>query len=58
MNKKGYIDPGTGGMIISGGIWPIIVAVFLFITGFFSRYLIKPIKKGVLSLWQKIKAKN
>ncbi len=39
-----YIDPGTGGMILSssGSIIGLILAV---IAGFFGKYLINPIKK-------------
>lgn len=53
-----YIDPGTGGMIISGGIWPFIVAAFAAVAGFLLKYFFEPIKKGVKSLWARIKRKN
>ena len=53
-----YIDPGTGGMIISGGIWPFIAAVFAAIAGFLLKYFFEPIKRGFKSLWAKLKRKN
>ena len=53
LNKKGYIDPGTGGMIIGGAIWPFIVAVFAAIGGFFVKFFWKPIKRGLTGLWRK-----
>jgi len=48
-----YIDPGTGGMIISssGGIVGLIIAMIL---GFFSKRIIKPFKR----LWEKIKGRK
>jgi len=47
-----YIDPGTGGMIISssGGIIGLIIAMII---GFFSKHIFKPFKK----LWSKIRRK-
>lgn len=42
-NSSAYIDPGTGGMII-GSIWPVIVAFFAAIGGFFVKVFWKPIK--------------
>ncbi len=53
-----YIDPGTGGMIIGGGVWPFIVAMFAAIAGFSLKYFFKPIKRGVKSVWGRIKGKN
>lgn len=53
-----YIDPGTAGMIIGGGIWPFILAILAVIGGFFLKFFFKPIKKGVLSVWGKIKEKT
>jgi len=52
-----YIDPGTGGMVV-GSVWPFILGVFAAIGGFFLECFFKPIKKGVLKLWSKIKRKN
>jgi hypothetical protein len=53
-----YIDPGTGGMIIGGGLWPFILAVIVVISGFVIKFFFKPIKKGVLVVWGKIKRKD
>ena len=47
----GYIDPGTGGMII-GSIWPAIVALLAAAAAFFIGYF-KRIKKWFLGLWKK-----
>lgn len=52
-----YIDPGTGGMIIGGSIWPFVLVIFAAIGGFFLKFF-KPIKKRILESWQKIKRKN
>lgn len=46
LNKKGYIDPGTGGMIIGGTIWPFIVAIFAAIGAFLAKVFWEPIKKA------------
>ena len=51
-----YIDPGTGGMIVSS-IWPFILGILAAIGGFFIKYFFKPIKTGVLALWKRIKGK-
>ena len=53
-----YIDPGTGGMIIGGSIWPFILAVFAAIGGFFLKCFFKPIKKGVSFIWKKVRRKD
>ena len=53
-----YIDPGTGGMIVSQGIWPFIAAVFAAIMGFLLKYFFRPIKRGFKLLWAKIKRKD
>ena len=39
-----YIDPGTGGVLMST-IWPLIVAVFSAVIAFFVKWFWKPIKK-------------
>ena len=44
MNKKGYIGPGTGAIIL-GGLWPLIVTIFLTVLAFLIKYFWKPIKK-------------
>ena len=54
----GYIDPGTAGVIIGGTIWPFIVAIFTAIAGFIIKFFWKPIKHGVLKLFQKFKRKK
>ncbi|MFW9882253.1 MAG: hypothetical protein ACFFG0_55025 [Candidatus Thorarchaeota archaeon] len=54
-NTFAYIDPGTGGMIIGNSIWPFIIAIFAVIGGFFLKYFFKPIKRGVLVIWKRIK---
>lgn len=45
-----YIDPGTTGMIIGGGLWPFILAALAVVSGFFVKFFFRPIKKGVLKL--------
>jgi hypothetical protein len=55
-----YIDPGTGGMIISGlggAIWPIIAAFFAGVVGLFVKYF-SLIKRGLLSLWSRISGRR
>jgi hypothetical protein len=49
-----YIDPGTGGMIIGGSIWPFIVAIFAAVGGFFLKFF-KPVKEKVRSICRKRK---
>jgi hypothetical protein len=46
-----YIDPGTGGMIVTS-TWSIILTIFLIIGVFFMKIIFKPIKKAVLSIWK------
>ncbi|MBU4503005.1 MAG: hypothetical protein KKA79_10505 [Nanoarchaeota archaeon] len=46
LNKRGYIDPGTGGMVI-GSIWPVILAIFGAIVAFFIKWFYKPIKNMI-----------
>ena len=53
-----YIDPGTTGMIIGGSIWPFIVGILVAVGGFFLKYFFKPIKRGVVSLWKRVKRKD
>lgn len=38
-----YIDPSTGGVIISS-IWPLIVALFAAVGAFFVKWFWRPIK--------------
>lgn len=52
-----YIDPGTGGMIVSS-IWPFILGILAAIGGFFIKYFFKPIKRRATALWQRIKGKH
>ena len=52
-----YIDPGTGGMI-AGSVWPFVVGLLGIVGGFFVKFFFKPIKKGVLFTWEKIKGRN
>ena len=42
-NVFAYIDPGTGGIILNT-IWPLIIAVFVTIGAFFTKYFWSPIK--------------
>ena len=47
-----YIDPGTGGMIVSGvggAIWPLIVAFFAAAVGFVYKFF-GSIKAGFKSM--------
>lgn len=48
MNKRGYLDPGTGGYLVTS-IWPTIATIFAVIFSaigaFFIRFFINPIKK-------------
>ena len=53
-NAVAYIDPGTGGMI-AGSLWPFIVGILAAIGGFCVKYFYKPVKKGIIHVWQKIK---
>ena len=39
-NSLAYIDPGTAGMVIGGGLWPLIVALLAAVSGFFLKFLI------------------
>ncbi len=52
MNKKGYIDPGTGGMLV-GSIWPMILTVLAAIGGFFAKWFYKPVKNWLLKFKKK-----
>jgi hypothetical protein len=45
-----YIDPGTGGMIIGGSLWPLIVAG-LAAAGGFILGLFKPVRSWLSSLF-------
>ena len=51
MNKKGYIDPGTGGMVV-GSVWPMVLLILGAIGGFFVKWFYKPIK-NTLSQFKK-----
>ncbi len=48
MNKRGYIDPGTGGYLVTS-IWPTVLTflaiMFSAIGAFLVKYFITPIKK-------------
>jgi hypothetical protein len=52
LGKRGYIDPGTTGVIIGGAIWPFIVAVLAAVGGFLVKVFWNPIK-GFFSRWRK-----
>ncbi|PIN73860.1 hypothetical protein COV20_01970 [Candidatus Woesearchaeota archaeon CG10_big_fil_rev_8_21_14_0_10_45_16] len=54
VSAAAYIDPGTGGMI-TGSLWPVIVGIVTAVGGFCARYFYRPVKKRVISLWQKIR---
>lgn len=43
MNKKGYLDPGTGSAIV-GSLWPMVLAIFSAIGIFLTKIFWKPIK--------------
>ena len=49
-----YIDPGTAGIVVSS-VWPAIVRFFSVIGAFLVRVFFNPIKRGMKSLWQKIR---
>jgi len=42
-----YLDPGTGGAIL-GSLWPLLIALFMSIGAFLTKYFWKPIK-GIFS---------
>lgn len=50
MNKRGYLDPGTGGYLVTS-IWPTIATFFAVIFAavgtFFVKFFINPIKRFV-----------
>jgi len=50
-----YIDPGTGGMIIGGGIWPLIVGAATAVLAFFIKFFYNPIKNGLARTWKRLK---
>lgn len=52
MNKKGYIDPGTGGMVV-GSVWPAVLMVLGVIGGFFVKWFYKPFKNTFFKLRKK-----
>lgn len=48
-DASAYIDPGTGGMIVSGiggAIWPLIAAFFAAVTGIIIKFF-KPIRNMI-----------
>ncbi|MEM3154145.1 MAG: hypothetical protein QW165_01085 [Candidatus Woesearchaeota archaeon] len=47
-----YIDPGTGSAV-AGSIWPFILMLLGAIGAFFSRWLIKPLKKAWNAIFSK-----
>jgi len=51
-----YIDPGTGGMIVTSA-WSAILTILAIIGAFFVKIFFKPIKKTVLTIWSKIRKK-
>ena len=52
-----YIDPGTAGTIVGGGIWPFILALFAVIGGVFLKFF-KQIKMGGARIWGYLKRKK
>jgi len=52
VNKKGYIDPGTGGMVI-GSVWPLMLAILVAIGGFFGKWFYKPLKNTIFRFRKK-----
>jgi len=51
-----YIDPGTGGMIIGGSIWPIVAAM-LAAAGGFILSLFKPVRDWISRLWGRLRGR-
>jgi len=49
---RGYIDPGTGGMII-GNLWSWISAVAGAVVSFLIIYFFKPLKKKIKKVFGK-----
>ena len=51
-NALAYIDPSTGGILFNT-IWPLIVAFFVFIGAFITRWFWKPLKRGFSKIFTK-----
>ena len=51
-----YIDPGTAGMIVGGSIWPVILAVFVAVTGFFFGFY-RQIRDAVFGVFKRLGGK-
>lgn len=49
-----YLDPGTGGVILSS-IWPLIVAFFAAAVAFIVKWFWKPIKRSFSKLISRTK---
>jgi len=47
-----YLDPGTGRAII-GSLWPLVVAFFLAMGVFLTKYFWNPIKKSASKVFKK-----
>ena len=52
MNKKAYLDPGTGGVVISS-LWTLGVVIFTTILAFITKVFWKPIKKKIKKLFKR-----
>jgi hypothetical protein len=52
-----YIDPGTGGMIVGGSLWPIIAAA-LAAAGGFILGLFKPFRSWLSNLLGAFRGKS
>lgn len=49
-----YVDPGTGGIVVSS-VWPMILATLAIIGGFFVKIFYKPIRNIFFKLKKKIR---
>lgn len=47
-----YIDPGTGGMIVSS-LWTVIAGFIAVIAGFIAASFIRPLRKAFRNFWDK-----
>ena len=53
MNMLNYIDPGTGGMVVSS-LWNLILIAVGMIAAFFIS-LFKPVRRVLVRAWEKTK---
>lgn len=54
-SASAYIDPGTGGMIVGGSLWPLLTAVFAGGLGLAIRFFYDPIKRFLSSFSKRSK---